>query len=133
MRPNVVHLLCERVIVMRAREIVAQGVCGEVLSTRKADYARGLLATVPRPPTCCRARRRADHAPPRTPVLPGGDARMPHCRPPLRQKRPWFNVGKAQHINWKDCQFIQRADGYGFAGCGPLSIVAFPRQSQRRF
>jgi ABC-type glutathione transport system ATPase component len=59
MRPNMVHLLCERVIVMRAREIVAQGVCGEVLSTRKADYAGGLLATVPRPPTCCRARRRA--------------------------------------------------------------------------
>jgi hypothetical protein len=26
-----------------------------------------------------------------------------------------FNIGKAQHLNWKSCQFIQRADGYGFA------------------
>jgi hypothetical protein len=26
-----------------------------------------------------------------------------------------FNIGKAQHVNWKSCQFIQRADGYGFA------------------
>jgi hypothetical protein len=53
MRPNLVHLLWERVMVMRAREIVAHG--GEVLGTRKADCGRGLLATVPRPPTCFEA------------------------------------------------------------------------------
>jgi hypothetical protein len=26
-----------------------------------------------------------------------------------------FSIGKAQHVNWQSCQFIQRADGYGFA------------------
>jgi hypothetical protein len=28
----------------------------------------------------------------------------------VRESRS-FNIGKAQHINWKSCQFIQRADG----------------------
>jgi RND family efflux transporter MFP subunit len=30
-----------------------------------------------------------------------------------------FNIGKAQHVNWKSCQFIQR-DGCGFAGSRPF-------------
>jgi hypothetical protein len=29
-----------------------------------------------------------------------------------------FNIGKAQHVNWTYCQFIQRAEVYGFAGSG---------------
>jgi hypothetical protein len=37
-----------------------------------------------------------------------------------------FNIGKAQHVNWKYCQFIQRADGYGFA-VSALPVLAFGR------
>jgi peptide/nickel transport system ATP-binding protein len=48
---NVVRLLCDRVIVMRAGEIVEQGFCDEVLGAPKTDYVRELLAAVPHPPT----------------------------------------------------------------------------------
>jgi hypothetical protein len=42
-----------------------------------------------------------------------------------------FNIGKAQHVNWKACQFIQRADGYGFTV--PASPVpAFGRAAFHR-
>jgi peptide/nickel transport system ATP-binding protein len=47
---NVVRLLCDRVIVMRAGEIVEQGGTDEVLSAPKADYTRDLLAAIPHPP-----------------------------------------------------------------------------------
>jgi peptide/nickel transport system ATP-binding protein len=47
---NVVRLLCDRVIVMRAGEIVEQGVTDEVLSAPNAAYTRDLLAAIPRPP-----------------------------------------------------------------------------------
>jgi hypothetical protein len=77
-----------------------------------------------------------------TPVLPGGDARMPHCLPPYGRsalgraavrESGSFNIAKAQHVNWKYRQLIQRADGYGFAGSGlrpdrfPLSPSADSR------
>jgi peptide/nickel transport system ATP-binding protein len=45
-----VRLLCDRVIVMRAGEIVEQGVTDEVLSAPNAAYTRDLLAAIPRPP-----------------------------------------------------------------------------------
>ncbi len=48
---NVVRLLCDRVIVMRAGEIVEQGFCDDVLGAPKTDYVRELLAAVPHPPT----------------------------------------------------------------------------------
>jgi peptide/nickel transport system ATP-binding protein len=48
---NVVRLLCDRVIVMQAGEIVEQGFCDDVLSAPKTDYVRELLACVPHPPT----------------------------------------------------------------------------------
>jgi peptide/nickel transport system ATP-binding protein len=47
---NVVRLLCERVIVMRAGEIVEQGFCDDVLGAPKTDYVHKLLAAVPHPP-----------------------------------------------------------------------------------
>ena len=47
---NVVRLLCDRVIVMRAGEIVEQGSNNEVLGAPKTDYVRELLAAVPHPP-----------------------------------------------------------------------------------
>ena len=47
---NVVRLLCDRVIVMRAGEIVEQGVTDEVLGAPKAAYTRDLLAAIPHPP-----------------------------------------------------------------------------------
>jgi peptide/nickel transport system ATP-binding protein len=47
---NVVRLLCDRVIVMRAGEIIEQGFCDDVLGAPKTDYVRELLAAVPHPP-----------------------------------------------------------------------------------
>jgi peptide/nickel transport system ATP-binding protein len=47
---NVVRLLCDRVIVMRAGEIVEQGLSDEVLGAPKSDYTRELLSAIPHPP-----------------------------------------------------------------------------------
>jgi peptide/nickel transport system ATP-binding protein len=47
---NVVRLMCDRVIVMRAGEIVEQGTTKEVLRAPKAQYTRDLLAAIPHPP-----------------------------------------------------------------------------------
>jgi peptide/nickel transport system ATP-binding protein len=43
-------LLCDRVIVMRAGEIVEEGATAEVLGAPKAAYTRDLLAAIPHPP-----------------------------------------------------------------------------------
>jgi peptide/nickel transport system ATP-binding protein len=47
---NVVRLLCDRVIVMRAGQIVEQGTSQEVLGAPKTDYTRELLSAIPHPP-----------------------------------------------------------------------------------
>ena len=47
---NVVRLLCDRVIVMRAGRIVEQGLTAKVLSEPDADYTRELLEAIPKPP-----------------------------------------------------------------------------------
>ena len=47
---NVVRLLCDRVIVMRAGRIVEEGTAEEVLESPKADYTRELIAAIPHPP-----------------------------------------------------------------------------------
>jgi peptide/nickel transport system ATP-binding protein len=46
---NVVRLLCDRVIVMRAGRIVEQGVTEQVLSDPQEQYTRDLLAAIPHP------------------------------------------------------------------------------------
>jgi peptide/nickel transport system ATP-binding protein len=47
---NVVRLLCERGIVMRAGRIVEQGATDKVLFSPESDYTRELLAAIPHPP-----------------------------------------------------------------------------------
>ena len=47
---NVVRLLCDRVIVMRAGEIVEQGTTEQVLGAPQASYTRTLLDAIPHPP-----------------------------------------------------------------------------------
>jgi peptide/nickel transport system ATP-binding protein len=47
---NVVRLLCDRVIVMRAGAIVEQGPTERVLFAPQAQYTRDLLEAIPHPP-----------------------------------------------------------------------------------
>ncbi len=47
---NVVRLLCDRVVVMRAGRIVEQGPTEDVLVAPKAEYTRDLLTAIPHPP-----------------------------------------------------------------------------------
>jgi peptide/nickel transport system ATP-binding protein len=46
---EVVRLLCDRVIVMRAGCIVEAGATASVLSSPQAEYTHELLAAIPRP------------------------------------------------------------------------------------
>jgi peptide/nickel transport system ATP-binding protein len=46
---NVVRLLCDRVIVMRAGRIVEQGSTDQILVSPQAQYTRDLLAAIPHP------------------------------------------------------------------------------------
>jgi peptide/nickel transport system ATP-binding protein len=52
---NVVRLLCDRVIVMRAGRIVEQGECERVLEAPQEQYTRDLIAAIPRPDFAARA------------------------------------------------------------------------------
>ncbi|ODN71789.1 dipeptide ABC transporter ATP-binding protein [Methylobrevis pamukkalensis] len=47
---EVVRLLCDRVVVMRAGRIVEQGMTREVLSNPQDPYTRELLSSIPHPP-----------------------------------------------------------------------------------
>ena len=44
---NVVRLLCDRVIVMNAGEIVEQGAADKILSDPQMDYTKSLVAAIP--------------------------------------------------------------------------------------
>src|SRR5215472_16774137 len=47
---NVVRLLCDRVIVMRAGRIVEQGTAEAVMAAPQSDYTRELIDAIPHPP-----------------------------------------------------------------------------------
>ncbi|QIB36287.1 dipeptide ABC transporter ATP-binding protein [Ancylobacter pratisalsi] len=47
---EVVRMLCDRVIVMRAGRIVEEGRTDEVMAAPKAEYTRELLSSIPHPP-----------------------------------------------------------------------------------
>jgi peptide/nickel transport system ATP-binding protein len=47
---NVVRLLCDRVLVMRAGRIVEQGPADRVLGDPQDDCTRELLTAIPHPP-----------------------------------------------------------------------------------
>jgi peptide/nickel transport system ATP-binding protein len=51
---NVVRLLCERVIVMRAGRIVEEGSAEQVLEAPRDDYTNALIAAIPHPPPLAR-------------------------------------------------------------------------------
>jgi peptide/nickel transport system ATP-binding protein len=46
---NVVRLLCDRVLVMRAGRIVEQGPTAQILTSPQVQYTRDLLDAVPHP------------------------------------------------------------------------------------
>jgi peptide/nickel transport system ATP-binding protein len=48
---NVVRLLCDRVMVMRAGTIVEEGSAEQVLESPRDEYTKALIAAIPRPPT----------------------------------------------------------------------------------
>jgi peptide/nickel transport system ATP-binding protein len=47
---NMVRLLCERVIVMRAGRIVEEGTAEQVLEAPRDAYTKALMAAIPHPP-----------------------------------------------------------------------------------
>jgi len=47
---NVVNLLCERVLVMQAGQIIEEGPASQVMAAPNTEYARALLESAPEPP-----------------------------------------------------------------------------------